>query len=478
MRYILVIFFLLNFFISQAQKAWTLEECVAYAIKNNISIQLTEIQAEQQNQTLRQSRYEHLPDLNGRASHAYNWGRSVDPFTNQFINQEVQSNNFSLTSSMTLFNGFRIRYTVKQNQLNAASARYDSQKNKNDIMLSVATAFLQITLNQEQLKIVQSQWQNTDNQLQRTQILVQAGTLPEVNEWELRAQLATDEMRIVAAENALQLSMIELKQLLQIEAPEPFVLLLPDSLPTPPQVFDSPTPESIYQTAITQMPEIKSAELQIKSAELGVPLARAGLLPTISISGAIFTLYSSAQKNRLAGFTPTITTEPIGYFFDQNQNRIPVFQDRIDAKPIIEPFTFFNQLDQSLRRSISFDLTVPIFSRYRNRTAIQQASLRTEQAKLNKRQADQQLRQRIERAYYDALAAHRTYWANFVRLQASERSAEAIDSRYKAGVANVTEWQNATNNAVNARLELLRSRYDYWFKIKILDFYAGKPIKL
>ncbi|MCS7004199.1 MAG: TolC family protein [Cytophagales bacterium] len=458
-----------------AQEKWTLQACVEYALQRNISIQLAEIDVQQAENQLKQSYYEKMPDINGRASHAYNWGRSIDPFTNQFLNRRIQSNNFSISSTIALFNGFRLHYTIQQNRANVQSSRYALQKAKNELSLSIATLFLQIALQEKQLQNLRNQKQITENQLIRTQSLVRSGSLPIVHETELRAQLAIDETNLVNAENNLELSLLELRQLLHIPFHDPFAIELP-TFPEPPEQLTIQTPKEIYEVAVREMPEIHSAEWQKKSAYASVHISKAAFLPTLSFSAGLFTLYSSAQKQKLTGFSTVTNREIIGYFFDSNQTPIPVFQDRAITLPILEPFTFFDQLDQSLRRSLSFDLTIPIFTRYRNRANVVAAQLRAKQADLNEQQVRLQLQQKIERAYCDVKLAHKTYHSNRMRVEATKQNFQMITNRYEAGALPLVEWQNARINLLNAENQLLQAEFDFWFKMKILDFYAGKSI--
>ena len=209
-------------------KQWTLEECINHALENNIQIQQSELNLLITNQNLAQSKYGMLPNINGFASHTYNFGQTIDPFTNQFATSQVRSNSLSLSSSVTLFNGFQTLNTVKKNQADLQASRFDMEKMQNDISLNIANFYLQILFSHELVKNAERQLQVTSGQITRIQKLVDAGSLPEGNLREIQAQYASEELQKINAENQLNITTLNLAQILRLEDASNFDVVMPN----------------------------------------------------------------------------------------------------------------------------------------------------------------------------------------------------------------------------------------------------------
>jgi outer membrane protein len=233
----------------------TLEQCIQYAQAHNIQVKQSDLNLQLQNATLLQSKGNVLPSLNANASHTYNFGRTIDPFTNEFATNKVVSDNFSISGSLTLFSGLQNFNTILQNNYNYLSAKYDLDKMKNDIALSVATNYLQILFSQELVKIAQAQVDITKQQLDRTQKLVDAGALPKGNLYDVQAQLSSEELALVNAQNQYDLSLLNLQQLLELQTP---VSIMKPDLSSPGEVMLTSTPSQIFNIAVNNLPEIKS----------------------------------------------------------------------------------------------------------------------------------------------------------------------------------------------------------------------------
>ncbi len=428
-----------------AQDEWTLERCISYALENNIQLKQSSLQVESAKYDKTQSLAQMFPNLNASTSFSTNFGRNIDPGTNQFVNEEVQSNNFRVGSNATLFNGLRLLNTFKQSQLDLLAAEYDLQGLSNDVSMNIATAFMQVMFNEELLYVAQEQVEVATEQLARTQKLVDAGSLPEGNLFDVQAQLASNELQVVNAENALSAAVLTLKQMLNLPTAESFRIKRPE-VDMPIDGLEGKTVGTVYDHALNNWPQIKARETNLESARKSEKIAFATYTPTLSANASVSTFYSSAFQD-----------------FDQQTFE---FTD----------VPYGDQLDRNLSESIGLSLSIPIFNGLSSRTSVKKARLGTMNAELQLQDQKNQLYSSVQQAYNDATAAKRQYDASDKSVQATERAFEYAEQRYKVGMMNSLEFNTASNNLARVRSELLRAKYDYIFKMKVLDFYQGKPI--
>ena len=461
-------------------RRWSLQECIEYAAQHNLDLKLNELNVEANEASRAASVGNLFPSLNASASHNYSFGRSVDPFTNQFIQQNVQSNNFQLNGSLILFNGLQNINSVKQNNAAVKASQYDFERAKNDLTLRVINAYLQVLFNKELLTVAKAQLATTSEQAERTKRLVAAGSLPKSNELDITAQQASNEVSLVTAENNLNIALLNLKQLLQLPGNEPMDVVVPEI-----NVADRPVietaPEQIYTIAEQSQPDIKVANYTIESSRAGLAAARGRYYPTLTLNGSIFTQYAStANKRFIADGTTSLIPltaldamgNPVPVISDNN---VPLFQQINNGT--FEDFTFWNQLDFNLRKFVGFSLQVPIFNGLQTRSSVINAKVALKRAEYNAENTKNLLRQRIEQAYADALAASKTYTASKSQTEAATESFRMTQQRLNAGAANTFDYTQAQNNLVRAQSDFVRSKYDYIFRMKILDFYQNKPIQ-
>ncbi len=456
-------------------QTWSLQDCIDYALQNNLQLRQNALNNRVTANNLLQSRAERLPNLNASAGQSYNAGRSIDPFTNQFTTDVIRSNNFSVSMSIPVFTGFRIKNTITQNQVLLQAGEQDLAQAQNDLQLNIAGAYLNILLNRELVKNAELQRQNTDTQIERLRKLIAAGVLPEIDLYDLLAQAATNDQQIVSSRNALMLSELSLKQLLQLPAQDSINIQTP-VLSDP--VLGSPAlPQLVYEQAETTQPNIKSADLNTEAARLGVEIAQSNRYPSISINGVAFTGYSSAQSQFFEGDGTTQSVFlPIGFLAD-DPSRIVLTEREIPNGEVID-FTFGRQLKEAFRQNVGVTVQIPIFNRFQVDNAVKNAKINVERAQLNAQLTRNQLRQTIEQAYADVLAAQATYAATQERIRALETSLEAIEKRLQAGTANSIDFTLAQNQLNAARTDQLRAKYETIFRQKVLDFYQGKELSL
>jgi outer membrane protein len=470
-RYLLLLTFcaLNTSYIYAQTKKWTLQECIQYAMQNNLQIKQRQLTQESASITLKQSKAERLPNLGASVAHNYNIGRSIDPFTNQVVeNQLVRSNNFGLNGSWNLFSGFQVKETIERNQLQMQVNELDLQTTQNDIALQVASAYLQILLNAELIKSAEVQLNSTDLQIERTERLVSAGILPELNVLELRGQRANEELTKINAENAYERSKLQLLLLLQLTDLNNFdVATIELNVNGEAAIQDSP--EKIYATAESTLPQIKAAQERISVSEKNIRIARAGVYPTLSLGAGVFTNYSSlATRVRNVNFT-----EQRVFTNDPN-----IFIVTAQPRAELESFPFFPQLENNLRYGVQFSLSIPIYSNLRIKSNIATNTIQREQVKIQSEQIRNQLRQEVLNAYFDAQAAAKSYNAGVLQVQALRASFDAAEKRYNAGAMNILDYNLSKNNLQRAEINLIRAKYEYVFRQKVLDFYQGKPIDL
>jgi outer membrane protein len=432
---------------AKAQDEWTLERCINYAIENNIQLKQSALQVESAKYDKTQSLAQMFPNLNASTGFNTNFGRNIDPGTNQFVNEQVQSNNFRVGSNVTLFNGLRLLNTFKQSQLDLLAAEYDLEGLSNDISMNISTAFMQVMFNEELLYVAEEQVTIASEQLERTRKLVEAGSLPEGNLFDVEAQLATNELQVINAENALSASLLALKQMLNLPASESFRIKRPD-VDIPIDGLEGKTVGTVYDHALNNWPQIKSRETNLESARKSEKIAFATYTPTLSANASVSTFYSSAFED----------------------------VEFVNGEIVRTPVLYGDQLDRNLSESIGLNLSIPIFNGLSSRTSVKQARLGRINAELLLQDQKNQLYSSVQQAYNDATAAKRQFDASDKSLKATERAFEYAEQRYEVGMMNSLEFNTASNNLARVRSELLRAKYDYIFKMKVLDFYQGKPI--
>jgi len=434
----LIIGLLLVSLIVQAQNEenWTLQECIDYALKNNITVKRSDLNIVQNKSSLSQSKADLLPSLNGRATHAYNFGQNVNPVTNLITDLDSRTNTFGVSANVTLFNGFTNYNTIKQNSFLVEASVADLTQAKNDIGLNVAQAYLQVIFNQELLEAAKLQFASSEEQARRTEIMVKNGALPLSEKLQAEAQKATNQTQVVNRQNDLNLAKLQLMQLLQLPYNPQFNIVVPDLEveDLAPPTLDS---EEVYEVALNTQPNIKAAALRIDASELGLSAAKGGRFPTLTAFVGVDTRYN-------------------------NQNKA---------------FTFSEQLDNNLGQNVGFSLNVPIFNNFRVNQSIQVARINYDRAKLNEMETKNNLRQQVEQAYLNAQAALQTYQSSERQVESTKLLFDNLTKQREAGAANITDLTVAQNNYNQAVSDFIRAKYDYIFKLKVLDFYQGKPLE-
>ncbi len=469
---ILSIIILLNIFILFGQDSlWTLERCIQYALENNIQIKQHELNAEYNKNKLTQSRIGLLPDLNVGATHGYSFGRALDETTYEFTeNETVRSNSYGLRSSVTLFAGFQNINTIKQNEFDLLASLKNVEQIKNNISLTIASAFLNILFNKELVSISQEQLDLTLLQVERTKKLLEAGSVAKGRLLEIQAQAASEELRLINAQNQLDLSYLTLTQLLELDSVSGFRIDIPSNLTLNAQDAAILSIESLYNQSLNVLPQIKSAEFNLKSAEKGLDIAKGMRYPSLSFTGTYGSVYSSIRSKQ----TGIIVSDP--FQIGSTQSGEVVFGTT--PVPVFTDYPFNEQMSDNVSTTLSFNLTIPVFNKYMVKNNVDNAKIGILNSQLELENQKNILFKDIQQAYADAIAAYKKYQASEKALVAMEESFRYTQEKYEVGLVNTVDYNAAKNQLAQTESDLLQAKYEYIFKTKILDFYRGIPLKL
>lgn len=448
----------------------SLRYCVETAIAHNLQVRQAAYQAEVDQSNWQQARANRLPTLNASIGHGINQGRSIDPFTNSYINSEINFANYGLNSSITLWNGSAIKHQIKQNQYTAEASQMNWQQVKDNTTISVILAYLQVLSNQEQVNIAKQQIAVTRTQVDRLTTLNSQGAIAPATLYDMKGQLAGDELSLIANKNNLETAKINLCQLLNLPY-DPSMDVEP--LPTQqvvPTLYDG-NKDMLYAQASTQLGLIKAAELRQKSAHSGVLSAKGQLLPILSLNGGVGTNYSSvASRQLLLGSNDVVT----GDYVTVNNTRYDVMSKQNQYRS--SKISYGDQWKNNFNSSISLSLQIPILNRLQTRTRIRQLEVQEKRAVFEAESVKTQLKQEIDRALLNMRTALDRYLTLEGQVTDFTTSFKASEARFNAGANTVVEYMIAKNNLDRANTNLIVARYDYLLRVKLLDFYQGKSL--
>jgi len=457
---------------AQEKKVWTLRELIDYAVSNNLTIKRSTYGVESNEINALQTKMAMLPTLNANGNYGWNWGRTIDPTTNNFTTNQVKSSNLGANSSLLLWNGFRLFYNMKQGEVDLEAANEDLIKARNDVILNVITLYLNVVFNKELYNVAQLQVNSTLEQLERTKKLVNAGSVPIADMLNLDAQLATNEVNVIQRENSLNLSILQLKQALQLPSSTSLDVELPQ-LDLKNQLDITKTVDEIFDIATMTMPEIKAAELRKKSTLFAYRASKGNLYPRLSANASYSTIYSDQRQQFFADGGFSTQTTNVGYV---QGSGTPVLRDVTTPTGQIMVPSLGDQYRDNRGRSVGISLQIPIFNGLSSRSNMQRAAINQALADITFRETSNTLRQTVETAYNNALAAIKTYQSTEKQVKARDEAFRMAKQRYNLGAVNFVDYQVAENNLFQAESDLLRAKYDFIFRKKVLDFYQGLPL--
>jgi outer membrane protein len=472
---IFCLFMLGGLYAQVAPKQYTLQECVDIALEKNLRVKRSLYSIESSKINLLQSKMAFLPTLNGSTGYGQNYGRALNPVTNLFTNRNSNTLNLQVNSSLTIFNGLRLQNSFRQSSADYEASNQDFAKAKNDVIINVVTLYTTVIFNKELFGNTKYQLSSSQQQLERIKNQVLAGSIPKSNELNQEAQVATNEVNLINQENALNLSLLQLKQAMQFPGATPFDVIIPE-LETEDLLLEQ-TPEEIFSISLQTMPEIKSALLRVQSAQMGLKASKGNLYPRLTLNGNATTNYASVSDNARyaldADTPPSLSSSPFGITQPGN---IPVYSYVPATIKVSDDYNRQAQLQDNVFKSFSLNLVIPVFNGLQSRSAVQRAAVTNELAQITKQETENTLRQTIESAYNDAFSAAKTYTASLKQVNAREEAYRMNKQRFDLGALSYVEYQISENDLFQAKSDLTRAKYNFIFKKKVLDFYQGKTI--
>lgn len=422
----------------KAQEAWSLEKCIDYAIEHNLTVKQQEAARDKNAIDLNTARWSRLPDLNGSASHSFNFGRSLQS-NNTYQSINTQSTGFSVSTSIPLFTGMQIPNAVALSKLNLQAAVEDLNKAKEDISIQVTSAYLQVLFNQELAKVAHDQAALSKEMLAQKEAFFRNGKASE-SEWlEAKARVAQDRLSAVQADNSLSLALLDLSQLLELPSPDNFRIAAPDvKMERLEKGLTSPA--DIYNQAVLTKPAVMAAMYRLQGAAKSVKIAQSAWYPQLSFGAGLSTNYYKMSGRENARFR--------------------------------------TQLRDNFSQYVGFSLSVPIFNRLSTRNKVRSARLDQTTLAWQLEETKKSLYKEIQQAYYNAANSRTQYYSSETAQEAAESSFELMKKKYINGKANATEYNEARTNWMKALSDCIQAKYEYLFRTKILDFYKGTPLTL
>lgn len=421
---------------AQAQQAWSLRQCITYALEHNISIKQQENTVESNRISLNTSKNSRLPGLQASASQSMNFGRGLTA-DNTYANRNTMSTGFDLGTSVSLYTGGQMTHDIRQKEINLQAALVDLNRAKDDISMQIASTYLEVLYQKDMLAVAKNQLELAKLQESRLQSLLQTGKIAETEVVEAHATVASDELQVTQAENQVQLALLNLSQLLELQTPEGLDVETPVIAQAQDVIL--PLPDVIYAEANGIKPQVQAQVLRLKSAEESIEIAKAGKLPRVSLSGGLGTNYYHTSG------------------FPSNK--------------------FASQLKDNLSKYIGLSVSVPIFNKYATRNQIKTAKLQYQTQQLQLEETRKGLYKEIQQAYYNALAAQKQCVSSEAAEKASQSAFELVSKKYENGKATNTEFQESKTRLLKAEADYLQAKYTFLFRTKILEFYRGVALE-
>ena len=444
----LLSFIILFPFSLHGQSIWSLERCIDYALEHNLDIRQQRLEVDRAGHNVTQAYANMAPNLNAGVRAGFNFGRSIDEVTNEFFTERVASQNMSMSSSFTLFAGFQTINNIRRNLAMQTALKYDSERLENEIILTIANAYLQVLYFEDMLEVAEQQMENARQQVERTRVMVEGGALSKGELLEIEAIAAEQEARYTNTNNQLSLAYLELMNLLELDPTEDFTVERP-----PVDVEDVSAmhdPEAVYRKALQIEPSVAAASKRIELADHQLSIARGQRIPSLVLNSSIGTAYSE-------GFRQMVEN---------------------NGEPVFETIPYRDQISENLSRSIHVTLQIPVFNNLRTRTNIQHARIDRDRAEIQLERTKTRLNQLIHQSHADAMAAYQTYLSNTKALEAARESLLHADESFRLGLMSTLEYNEAVTRFNRAETNLIQSTYEFVFMVKILEFYQGEGFVL
>jgi outer membrane protein len=428
-----------SLFSQEKQNLWSLEECIKYAIENNIQIKQQVIQTQVQQNSLDLAKMKLLPTFNGAFSHGYDFGRALDMTTYQFYNRTMRSDYAYFGGETPLFNGLQNLNSIKKNKYEVLASKEDLQYIKDDVALNVALAYLQILLNKDLVAANQNQLDITLQQIEKTRKLVDAGSVARGNLLQIEAQAAQEELQLITVKNQLETSYLNMTQLLEIKSPAGFEVITPEIAVDTNSIITGNVDE-IYQIASGNRPEIRSSEMKLAASEYDLKIAKGGRSPRLSMNYSFNTRYT---------------------YINNYANE-----------------SFKDQFRNNKTEGVGLTLNIPILNGWQINKSIANSRLGVESSKYTLEGTKKQLYKNIQKAYTDAVASLKKYNSSLKAVTSSEESFRYTEQKFNVGMVTSVDYNASKTQLLNAQADMSQAKYEYIFKTKVLDFYKGIPLRL
>jgi outer membrane protein len=470
-------FFLLLFlvFVSsvKSQQQFTLKDCIDIALKNSQQVQEVQYQKRLAAIALQQTTMQRLPNLNASLRQGQNTGRSIDPFSNQFINQTIQTGSYGLDLDMNLFSGMQLANTIKRNKANLSAAENDTEAAKNLLVLFVTRLFLQAVSNQEIIKAIRLQLSTTQEQFSNAEKRLAAGVIAESQLADLQTQIATEEINLANAINNFEL--VKLDLLLAMNYSESSsILFVPPSEKGLLALTELPAAATVYKAVINFFPDIKSVMLRKNAAELDKKIARSYYFPSLSLYGYVGTTYSSSVAKTLfvpdGTFTNSIATSTSN-FITVNGSDYYLKESQSIKNGITKPFTYFNQLDANINAGAGISLRIPILNGLQAKFRKANATANIQRLNAQEVTVKNQLQNAIEQSIQNLRIAAERIVLTEKQIKATEQSLDFAASKMAAGTSNLLDYLLVKTNLDKAVINLIQLKYEYQLRAKIVEFY-------
>ncbi len=477
MRHQIISLFLILFAISPALMAntqtndvWNLERCIAHALENNLDVRIQRLHQAKADHDLTQSYTYLLPGINANTNFGLNYGRSIDQVTNEIYTERIGSQSLSASGNLTLFAGFRTINNIRYNLARQTAFRHNTESMENDLILTIANAYLQILYLEDMLEVAAEQLNLSREQTERTRILLEGGTVSRRDLLEMEAVEAEEQVRHTNIQNNLNLAYLELINLLELDPSDPFTVQRPNINVSEFRFFYDPT--EVFEKALLIEPSLQASKYRISMAEKGLAIANGERMPTISLNTSLGSRYSEAYKLPVNqnGNSKTLTY--------RNASNLTTTKSDNTTSPIMETVPYSDQLTENYARSAFITVNIPILNQFQARTRIQHARIDLDQARMNYEQTRNNLSKIIHQAHADALAAYEGYNSNSKALEASRASYNYAEQGYTLGRVSTLELNEAKARLNRAETNLIQSMYEFVFKVKILEFYQGEGFVL
>jgi outer membrane protein len=448
---------------------FTLQQCVETAFKNNLELKQAELQAQGTKIDYKQAKNNLIPGFSSSVEHGLNQGRSIDPFSNSYLNQNINYANWGLNGGVVLFNGLSYQYAVKQQHLAYEAGNMDVQQNKDNLTINIIIAYLQVLSAEDLLVQISNQAGLSKKQVDRLAILNNEGAVNPAQLYDLKGQLANDDISLINTRNQLEGAKLSLAQLMNLPYRSSMTLQRIEAADFLNKYAG--TADSIYQVALNQLAQVKAATLRTKSAEMGVKALRGQLWPTFLLNAGLYTNYSNAA--RTAALLNS-SDQPSGDYVLINSAKEPVYTSVNNYQQ--NKIGYGEQFKNNYSTNVNFSIRIPLLNNFQTRNLISKSRLNLQNASYVEQSTKIRLQQAVEQAFMNMNATYNRYQAILEQVAAFEESFRSTSARFNEGVLNSVDYLVAKNNLDRASTGLITAKYEYVFRQRILDYYQGKAL--